>query len=200
MELDDIFTLETSNGWDPVDYQYFNQLFNHRTIIFNTEVTENIIERVYLPLRDFENDDSTEPVTLILNSMGGSVSDGFFLAHYINKYKKPLKIIVTGTAASMSAVILCGGGNNPNVTRYCFPSSYALIHDGFITLSTSESKTASDFMTFNDKVDKQIRQFIIDNTKITPELYDSQTRHQWFLTADEMLELGLIDKIIGCDD
>lgn len=200
MELDDIFTLETSNGWDPVDYQYFNQLFNHRTIIFNTEVTENIIERVYLPLRDFENDDSTEPVTLILNSMGGSVSDGFFLAHYINKYKKPLKIIVTGTAASMSAVILCGGGNNPNVTRYCFPSSYALIHDGFITLNTSESKTASDFMTFNDKVDKQIRQFIIDNTKITPELYDSQTRHQWFLTADEMLELGLIDKIIGCDD
>ena len=200
MELDDIFTLETSNGWDPVDYQYFNQLFNHRTIIFNTEVTENIVERVYLPLRDFENDDSTEPVTLILNSMGGSVSDGFFLAHYINKYKKPLKIIVTGTAASISAVILCGGGNNPNVTRYCFPSSYALIHDGFITLNTSESKTASDFMTFNDKVDKQIRQFIIDNTKITPELYDSQTRHQWFLTADEMLELGLIDKIIGCDD
>lgn len=200
MDLDEIFTLSTSNGWDPVDYQYFNQLLNHRTVIFNTEVTEDIVERVYLPLRDFEQDSSNEPVTLILNSMGGSVSDGFFLAHYINTYKKPLHILVMGTAASMGAVILCGGGNNPNVTRYCFPSSYALIHDGYVTLSTSESKTASDFMAFNDKVDKQIRQFIIDNTKITPELYDSQTRHQWFISAEEMLELGMIDKIIGRDE
>jgi len=47
-------------------------------------VQEDIIEKVYLPLRDFEKDDSMEPVTIIMNSSGGSVSDGFFLAHYIS--------------------------------------------------------------------------------------------------------------------
>lgn len=73
-------------------------------------------------------------MTLILNSIGGTVSDGFFLAHYIANYKKKLNIIVTGCAASMAAVILCGGGKNENVTRYCYPSSYALIHDGYVTL------------------------------------------------------------------
>jgi len=145
-------------------------------------------------------DDSSDPVTLILNSMGGTVSDGFFLAHYIANYKKKLNIIVTGCAASMAAVILCGGGKNKNVTRYCYPSSYALIHDGYITLKASEAKTASDIMDFNNQVDERIKNFIINNTNITAEQYDSKTRHQWFLSAHEMKELNLIDEIIGDDE
>jgi ATP-dependent protease ClpP protease subunit len=55
-----------------------------RTILLNSAVDESIVESVYLPLKEFEEDDSMEPVTLILNSIGGSVSDGFFLAHYIS--------------------------------------------------------------------------------------------------------------------
>jgi len=43
-----------------------------------------MVERVFIPLRDFEQDDSMEPVTLILNSAGGSVSNGFFIAQYIS--------------------------------------------------------------------------------------------------------------------
>ena len=162
----------------------------------NQEITDSIVEMVYLPLKDFEEDNSDEPITIILNSVGGSVSNGFFLAHYLKNFKKKINIIVTGYAASMAAVILCAGGKNPNITRYCYPSSYGLIHDGYITLSTNESKTASDIMAFNDQVDQDIRQFILDNTKITPELYDSKARKQWFLTAKDMLELGIVDQIL----
>jgi len=57
----------------------------------------------------------------------------------------------------MSAVILCAGFNNKNIKRICYPSSYALIHDGYVALTASESKTAADIMAFNDEVDKQIR-------------------------------------------
>ena len=185
--------------FDPVAFQYFNQLFNKRTIIFNTEVDENIIETVYLPLRDFELDPSNEPITLILNSPGGSVCDGLFLAHYLASYKKKLNIIVVGYAASLAAVILAAGGKNDNVHRICYPSTYALIHDGYVAIPPSESKTAGDIMIFNDHVDQQIRDFIITHTNITPELYDSKARHQWFITAPEMKELNLIDEIIGCD-
>ncbi len=184
---------------DIVNYEYFNQRFNHRTILFNREVDEDIVESVYLPLKEFEEDFSDMPVTLILNSMGGSVSDGFFLAHYLASYKKKLNIIVVGYAASMAAVILAGGGKNPNVTRYCYPSTYGLIHDGYITIAPAESKTAGDLIKFNDKVDASIRQFIIDHTNITAEQYDGQARKQWFLTAEEMKELNLIDEIIGGD-
>ena len=197
MTLDELFNAVQTQGFDPQSYQYFNQLINHRTIIFNADVAEDIIEKVYIPLRDFEEDDSMEPVTIIMNSDGGSVSDGFFLAHYIAQYSKPLNIIVPGYACSMAAVLLAGGGKNENVIRSCFPCSYALIHDGYVALAAQETKTANDIMAFNDNVDKQIKQFFIDNTNITEEEYDSHTRHQWFLTADEMLKANLIDRVYG---
>ena len=196
-ELDVITVATEASGISITDYQYFHQLFEKRTIILNKEIEEDLIETVYLPLRDFEMDDSEKPVTLILNSLGGSVADGFFLANYLTQYSKKLDIIVTGYAASMAAVILSAGGKNSNITRYCYPSTYGLIHDGFVALSASETKTASDIMAFNERVDSDIRQFILDNTKITAEQYDAKTRHQWFLNSQELKEYGLIDVILG---
>ena len=190
---------DDTSGLDPVMYQYYHQMNDNRTLILNTDIDERIVEMIYLPMRDWENDSDTRPVTLILNSQGGSVSDGFFLAQYISQYKKSLHIIVPGYAASMAAIILAGGGKNEKVTRFCFPSTYALIHDGYVALNASEAKTANDIMAFNNKVDENIRQFIIDNTNITAEEYDAQARHQWFLSADEMKKYNLVDKIYGVD-
>jgi ATP-dependent Clp protease protease subunit len=153
-----------------------------------------------LPLRAFEQDESTEPVTLILNSSGGSVSDGFFLAYYISQYSKPLNILVLGYACSMATVLLAAGGKNENVIRSCYPCSYVLIHDGYVALAAAEAKTANDIMAFNNKIDEKIRQFFVDNTNLTAEEYDTHARHQWFLFADEMKEKNLIDKIIGVDE
>lgn len=191
---------ETFSYLDPIKYQYFNQLLNNRTVVLNKDVDESIVETAYLPLKEFEEDDSTTPVTLILNSAGGSVVDSFFLAYYIAHYKKKLIIIVPGYAASMATVILAGGGKNNNVERVCFPCAYGLIHDGYIALSASEAKTASDIMAFNNHIDEQIKNFIIDNTNITSEMYESHARKQWFLTAQEMKELNLVDTIIGESD
>lgn len=197
MELEELFSGLDRYGLDPVTYQYFHQLLEKRTVVLNCDVSDDIIERVYLPLKEFEEDGSQDPVTLILNSSGGSVSDGFFLAHYISQYSKPLNILVPGYACSMAAVILAAGGKNENVIRSCFPCSYCLIHDGYVALAAAESKTAADIMSFNDKIDEQIRDFIVKNTNITKDEYDSHTRHQWFFFANEMLEKGLIDRIIG---
>ena len=184
----------------PAMYQYYDQLFNHRTIILNDDISEKIVEFVYLPLKAFEEDDSTEPVTLILNSSGGSVSDGFFLAYYISQYSKPLNILVLGYACSMATVLLAAGGRNENVIRSCYPCSYVLIHDGYVALAAAEAKTANDIMAFNNQIDEKIRQFFLDNTELTAQEYDTHARHQWFLFADEMKKKNLIDKIIGVDE
>lgn len=184
-------------GLDPITYQYFNQLLNHRTIIMNAEISENIVETVYIPLREFEKDDNQNPVTLILNSPGGSVPDSFFLAHYLASYSKPINLIVTGYAASMACIILAAGGKNDKITRYCYPSSYFLLHDGYISIAPStETKTAADLMLWSEKTDNNIKNFVIQNTNITEELYDSKTRKQWFIEAQEAKELNLIDVIL----
>ena len=184
----------------PTMYQYYDQLFNHRTIILNDDISERIVEFVYLPLKAFEDDDSTEPVTLILNSSGGSVSDGFFLAYYLSQYSKPLNIQVLGYACSMATVLLAAGGKNENIIRSCYPCSYVLIHDGYVALAASEAKTANDIMNFNNQIDEKIRQFFLDNTNLTAEEYDTHARHQWFLFPEEMKKKNLIDKIIGHDE
>lgn len=200
MDLEELFGEVEKYGFDPITYQYFHQLLHKRTIILNDYVCDETIEKVYLPMREFEHDSSSEPVTLILNSAGGSVTNGFYLAQYISMYSKPLNIIVPGMAASMAGIILAGGGKNENVIRYGFPASYVLLHDGYVALEASEARTADDIMEFNKGVDADIRDFIITNTNITPENYDSHARKQWFLKASECVKLGLLDHIYGVDD
>lgn len=183
-------------GIDPVTYQYFHNLLEKRTVIFNDGIDDSVVETLYLPLRELENDNCTDPITLIFNSGGGSVTHGFFIANYLTTYKKKLNVIVLGYAASMAAIILAGCAKNPNIHTSCYPSTYLLIHDGYVALDPSEAKTAADIMAFNDKVDEDIRQFIINNTGITAESYDAHARKQWFINSKEMVELGFVDEII----
>ena len=181
---------------DPIMYQYFNQLLNKRTIVLNAEIDENILETVVLPLKDFEQDGDNSPITLILNTPGGSVADGLMLCNIIDHYSKPLEIIVPSYACSMGTIILCSGNNNPNVTKKAFPFSFALFHSGQ-TYVGGETHSVDDVVDFNRAVDNKIRDYVVNNTKISEELYAEHHRKQWYLTAEEMLQYHLIDEIIG---
>lgn len=181
---------------DPIMYQYFKQLLKNRTIVLNAEIDESILETVVLPLKDFEEQESDKPVTLILNTPGGSVADGLMLCNIIDNYKKPLEIIVPSYSCSMGTIILCSGNKNPNVVKKAYPFSFALFHSGQ-TYVGGESTSVEDVMNFNKGVDNKIRDYIIANTNITEELYDAHHRKQWYISAEEMLEYGLINEIIG---
>jgi len=183
---------------DAVNYEYFNQRFNHRTIILNTGIDENILETVVMPLKEFEKDISDEPVTLILNTPGGSVADGLMICSIIDSFSKKLNIIVPAYACSMGTIILCSGNKNPNVTKKCFPFAFALFHSGEEYLS-GESHSVRDRQNFNEEIDKKIKNYVIKNTNIPEELYDSHYRDQWYLNAEQMVEYGLINEIIGGD-
>lgn len=190
--------VETSSQLNPVSYQYFNNLLRHRTIILNNDIDENILETVVMPLKEFEKDSSSEPITLILNTKGGSLSDGLMLCNVIDNYKKPLEIIVPAYACSMGTIILCSGNNNPNVTKKAYPFSFALFHSGQVCLE-GEAASVDDTIDFNRDLEKKIRQYIVSNTNISDELYQNYYRRQWFLTSEEMLKYHLIDEIIGSE-
>jgi ATP-dependent Clp protease protease subunit len=159
-------------------------------------VDERIVERVAIPLLDFEKDNSNDPVTLILATVGGSVSDGFILCNIIDNYTKPLNIIVLGYAASMGTIMLAAGSKNPNVTRKCYPFTYSLLHAGSTAFS-GESLTVQDTLEFNKRVDEKVKQFIVTHTNVSEEEYCQHERKQWFLDAEDMLKYGFVDEIIG---
>lgn len=191
--------IEDQSNLDPVMYQYFNHYKNHRTIVFNRAVDDSIVEMVILPLLEFEADEDNTPVKLIISTVGGSVSDGLILCNIIDNYKKPLEIYIYGYACSMGTIILCSGNNNPNVTKYCYPFSFGLFHAGYSAVE-GEALSVEDQMAFNKQTDTMIRDYVVANTKITTEEYKANERRQWYLTAKEMQEKGLIDIIIGGDD
>lgn len=195
-DLEFLSFAETISSLDPVMYQYFQNLLHNRTIILNSEIDENILETVVLPLLDFEKDPNTDPIHLILNTPGGSVADGLMLCNIIDHYKKPLEIIVPSYACSMGTIILCSGNNNPNIVKKCYPFSFALLHSGQ-TFVGGETTSVQDAMDFNKAVDEQIRQYIIKNTNISDEEYNEHHRKQWYLTAEEMKKFRLVDEIIG---
>ena len=194
--LEYLTALLDTSSIDPATYQYFNKLENERTIIFNQEVDDRIVERVAIPLMDFEKDSSQDPVTLIFATVGGSISDGFVLCNIIDQYKKPLNIIVLGYAASMGTIMLAAGAKNPNVTRKCYPFSYALLHAGSTAFS-GETLSVEDTMEFNKKIDQKVRKFIISHTNVSEEEYTQHERKQWFFDAEDMLKYGFVDEIIG---
>ncbi len=189
--------MELSN-LDPVSYSWFDNYLNNRTIVFNEEVGDSIVETVMLPLKKFEKDDSNEPITLILSTPGGSVFSGMSLLNIINDYKKPLKIVCINYAMSMGFYILIAGNNNPNVETYCYPYSFSLIHAGDTSVS-GESGSVRDNVRFGEKIDNMVKDFVLSHTKITEEEYNEHLRKQWYLTAEEMKELGVVKNIIGVD-
>lgn len=181
---------------DPVMYQYFLNLLHKRTIILNSEIDENFLEMVVLPLKQFEEDSSNQKVTLILNTAGGSIADGLMLCNVIDNYKKPLEIIVPSYSCSMGTIILCSGNHNPNVVKKCYPFSFSLLHSGQ-TYVGGETASVDDVIDFNRMIDNKIKEYITSNTNISEDLYQQHHRKQWYLTADEMLEFKLVDEIIG---
>ena len=181
---------------DPiVRYQYFENL-KRRTIVFNRMVDEDILEYLILPLRQFEEDDSNEPVNLILNTCGGSTMAGLVVLNLIDNYKKPLYIYVYSYAMSMGAIILAAGNKNPNVRKFAHKFSIGLIHSGDVVLGQSTANQAKDTMNFLQDIDKRIEQYFFENTNFTKAVWKKIKDKEFYMTAEEMKKYGLIDEIL----
>lgn len=173
----------------------YKDLLNKRILVINDIIDQDIMERIVLPLIMMDNDGSGEKITIYLNTNGGSVYDGLCLCNIIENLKTPTDIIVLGYAYSMGSIILISGKNNPNVTRYCYPFSTALIHGGSNYVSGTSSQV-KDYFKFNEKFEQRIKDFIVSHTNFTSEDYEAIERYETYMDSDEMLEKGLVDYII----
>lgn len=179
---------------DIISHQY-EDLLKKRVILINDIISDLTVDKVIMPLLQMDNDGSGEKITIYLNTNGGSVYDGLSLCNIIERLKTPTDIIVLGYAYSMGSIILMSGKNNPNVKRYCYPFSTALIHGGSAYISGS-SIQVKDYWKFNEKYEKRIADFIVSHTNLTEEDYAAIERYEAYMDSDEMLEKGLVDEIL----
>lgn len=180
----------------PSTYQYWKGIKEKRRIILNGQVDENIIESVFIPLMDWDNDGSGEPIEIILCTPGGSILDGMPLCDLIDNLKTPTTIRVISYAYSMGSYLLMAGFNNPNVRKVAYPFSTALIHGGSLNLEGALD-SVKDTMKFQNKLDTKIKEYVLTHSNITEKEYKKLDRTEAWLTAEDMLKYGLIDEIIG---
>lgn len=164
--------------------------------MFNQDVDEEIVERVMLPLIEMDNDGSGKPITIIINTNGGSLFDGMPLCDIIDHLQTKTTIICIAHAYSMGGFFLMAGYNNPNVRKVCYKHSTALLHGGSTCISGT-SAVAKDTARFQDRYDELIRQYVLSHSKITEEEYERMERYEWYMDSTEMLRTGLVDEVIG---
>lgn len=171
------------------------RLIDERIILINDIISENTIEKVVMPLIRMDSDGTNKKITIYINTNGGEVSNGLVVCDLIKKLKTPTDDIVLGYAYSMGSLILMAGKNNPNVKRYCYPFSTALLHGGSSFVSGTSSQV-KDYFKFNEKYEKRIADFIVDHTNLSEDDYAAIERYEAYMDSDEMLEKGLVDEIL----
>ena len=180
---------------DAATYQYFKGL-SERRIVFNDEVSEDIVEQVMLPLLEMDNDGSGDPIMIVLNTPGGSLFDGMPLCDIIDNLKTPTTIFVPSHAYSMGGFFLMAGYNNPNVKKVCYKHSTALLHGGSAYMEGSAAMVKDTFK-FQERYDQKIKEYVLTHSKINEDEYERMERYEWYMTAEDMLDYGLVDEVIG---
>ena len=179
---------------DPVTYQYYKNLKN-RKIIINEEIGDNLLETATLPFIEMDNDGTGNPIEIIISTVGGEIYSGFNLVDQIENAKSPVTIHIMSMAASMGFLIAMAGKNNPNVKTVCHPFSVGLLHSGSQYMEGS-AHAVKDTFDFSQHYEEKIKNYILTHTKIDENLYEKIERKEYWMDADEMKRLGVVDEII----
>lgn len=178
----------------PPLYNYYKGL-TQNIIYINEEIDDSIYDTVIIPLIDMDKDSTVEKITLYINTPGGLLYSGFALIDVIEKLSTPTDIIIIGVAASMGGMIAMAGHNNPNITTYCYPHSVGLIHSGE-TFLTGNTNSVRDTHKFNERYEQKIKSYILTHSTITEDMYKDIERKEFWMTAEDMLKYGIVDKIL----
>lgn len=175
-------------------YDIYSRLLKDRIVMLNGEVNDESAASVVaqlLYLDSLNHDD----ISLYINSPGGSVTAGMAIYDVMNYIKSDVSTICAGMAASMGAFLLSSGTKGK---RFSLPNGEVMIHQP-LGGTGSNPVQATDFKIHADNIMKtkeKINKILSENSKKSYEEMCNLTERDNFLSAEEALELGLIDEII----
>lgn len=175
-------------------YDIYSRLLKERIIFLSDEVNDATASLVIAQLLFLESEDSTKDISLYINSPGGSVSAGFGIYDTMRYIKCDVSTICVGMAASMGAFLLAGGTKGK---RFALPNSEVMIHQPIG--GTGGHTQASDMKIATDNILRtkdRLNRILSENTgKSIEEIERDTDRNNW-MTAEQALEYGLVDRIM----
>ncbi len=173
-------------------YDIFSRLLNDRIIMLSEEVNDTTASLVVAQLLYLEGQDPDKDISLYINSPGGSVTAGMAIYDTMQYIKCDVATICLGLAASMGAFLLCAGTPGK---RSALPNSEIMIHQpsgGFRGQATDINIHAEHIL----RTKKKLNQIMSERCGKTLEEVERDTERDNFMSAEEAVEYGLVDKVI----
>ena len=174
-------------------YDIYSRLLKDRIIFLGTDVNDMSANAIIAQLLFLEAEDPEKDIYLYINSPGGSVSAGMAIYDTMQYIKPDVSTICVGMAASMGAVLLSAGKKGK---RFALPNSEIMIHQplgGAQGQATDIAIHAEHILKIKEKLTK----ILSDNSNKPFEQVKEDTERDNFMSAEEALDYGLIDKVIS---
>ena len=182
---------QTSRG--ERSYDIYSRLLKDRIILLGDEVNNMTANAIVAQLLFLEAEDPEKDIYLYINSPGGSVTAGMAIYDTMNYIKPDVSTVCLGMAASMGAFLLAAGAKGK---RFALPNSEIMIHQpsgGARGQATEIEIAAKNILRTRERLNN----ILANNTGKPVEQVAIDTERDNFMTAEEALEYGLVDKVIS---
>lgn len=188
-----IIPQRTANGTALIPIE--SMAFEQRTIYIDGDITAEVASEFVRQILMLNRQDATKPIKVIITSNGGSVVHGLAMYDAICTSKAPVETFCVGTAYSMGAIIFVAGKR-----RMLLEHSKLMLHEPLIGEgiggNASSIKSMSDSLQ-NTK--EELNSILCKHTGRTKEEMDDATKYDHYFSAEEAIEFGLADEIVGLD-
>ena len=190
MSLVPVVVEQTNRG--ERSYDIFSRLLNDRIIMLCDEVNDTTASLVVAQLLYLEGQDLDKDISLYINSPGGSITAGMAIYDTMNYIKCDVSTICVGMAASMGAFLLSSGAKGK---RYALPNSEIMIHQplGGMQGQASDIKIHADRII---AIKERLNKILSEQTGQPLEVITKDTDRDNFMTAQQAMEYGLVDKVL----
>ena len=177
-------------------FDIYSRLLRDRVIFLGSEIGDEVANVVVAQLLFLEADDPEKEIFMYINSPGGVITSGFGILDTMNYIKPDICTICMGQAASMAAVLLSAGTKGK---RSALENSRVMIHQplgGVQGQATDIEIQAKEIL----RIKKTLTRLLAKHTGRDPDIVHGETDRDFFMTAEEAVEYGLVDHIVDSKD
>ncbi len=184
--------IETSGRGERA-YDIYSRLLKERVVFLVGEVNDHMANLVIAQLLFLESENPEKEISLYINSPGGSVSAGMAIYDTMNFIKPDVSTLCMGMAASMGAFLLSSGAKGK---RFSLPNSKVMIHQplGGARGQATEIEIAAREII---KTREQLNKILAENTSQPLDRIENDTERDYYLSAAEAKDYGLVDQVIA---
>ena len=173
-------------------YDIYSRLLKERIVFLGTSIDDNIANIVIAQLLFLESEDPSKEIYLYINSPGGLITSGLAIYDTMQYVKAPIVTTCIGQASSMGAVLLAGGEKGK---RYALPHSRILIHQ---PLGGAQGQASDIDIQAKEilRMREEINRILTKHTGQPLEKVAKDTERDYFMSAKQAIEYGIIDEIL----